>query len=191
METSTPSHSRYVLTILAVILVVTALILIALNALQLDRRFGAVTQISTGDVRQAYADGYLAARKKYQALCPLVGLSMTQFVGTVQSISGDTLMVLQQSLDTDPLVDGVSDIRTVLITAQTAIQRMEEKPREQIEKELRALNITTERAVPPSPHVLTSVKLSDVQVGQRVSVRSASDVRMESSIRALSITLTK
>ncbi len=183
-------QSRYVLTLLAVILVITALILIALDALQLDKRFSQQTgQSSQSVARQAYIKGYLAARKNYQALCPLANLEVRQFTGAVTEISDKSLKVLQQSLDTDSLVDGVDAVRTVVITPTTVLQRVEAKPLDQIEKDLTAARTSSREAVlPPSLYIRTLIKLSDIQVGQRISVESATDVRLQSTVEAVTIT---
>ncbi len=190
MESKT-SHSRYVLTLLAVIFVSTAFILMALDALKPDKRRSSAWQESKTSTRQAYLDGYLAARKKYQALCPLASLAVRQFTGTVQSVSGDTLTVLQQSLETDPLVDGVEDLRTVTITSATALQRVDAKPLNQIEQELAASRTSKQITPPPSLYSFISVKLAEIRVGQRVSVEAATDVRLQSNIQAVTIRLIK
>jgi hypothetical protein len=178
------STSRYILTALAIILVVTSFILVGLNALNLQQRLQVPSLTSTGgqDTQAAYVSGYLAARKKYQNLCPITAQAQMGFAGTVQAISGTGLKVKAENLDTDLTVDGVDDVRVVSLAANATIQKSVQKTEAQLATELKADHNT-----PPLAVTLTSMRLADIKLGDRVFVSSLSDVRLVQTIVASSI----
>lgn len=176
------SKSRYILTALAIILVITAFILVGLNALNLDRL--RVPSLTKGgqDAQAAYVNGYLAARKKYQAMCPFATQTTLGFSGTVQQVSGNSLKVSADSLDTDPTVDGVDDVRTVTLAANATIQRNIPKSEADLARESSA-----SPTLPPSTSTLTAIKLADIKKGDKISVTSATDVRLAATVIATSL----
>ncbi len=111
---TTKSTSRYILTTLAIIIVITAFILVGLNALQLEKRLASSSfgKAGTVELNAKYVEGYLAARQKYQTMCPFANQPTYSLNGTVQSVNADgSLTILQESLESDELVDHVSDQR--------------------------------------------------------------------------------
>ncbi len=178
-NSSTPS--RNLLTTLAVILVVTAFVLVGLNSLQLEKKLQSETA-------KSYVNGYLTARKTYQDVCPFAGRETNHFSGTVQSTNGTELLVLAESLDTDPLVDGVSNVRRITVTNSTVIQKSVKKSATQLQQELTAYaKLPSPKGPPPTEVSMVQIKLSDIQNGSKVYVESASDVRMQSVISAIVI----
>lgn len=181
------STSRYILTTLAVILVITAFILVALNALQLDKRFR--SSFKTG---RGYTDGYLAARAKYQALCPAATQATTIISGRILSISSNSFIIEQDNLDTDPLVDGIDNARAIMVTPQTQIWMSTAKTPEQLAAEQNQFieKIKTDPSTPPPSSVIQKMlSLADLAVGQYVVVNSTNDVRSLSTIEAASVAL--
>ncbi len=177
MNTSNTS-SRSLLTILAVILLFTAFALTGLNALNLERKLGT-------SAKENYAKGYLAARKNYQSICALAGRETTQLFGKVEFNDGKVLRVLQQSLDTDSLVDGISNLRTISVTEATTIQRVSKKSDEQFQKELEEFaKLKTPKLPPPSPVSYQTLRLSDIPIGARIFIQSSNDVRLQETINA-------
>lgn len=183
------STSRYILTSLAVILVITAFILVALNAYQTQQGRGIRLGTPSGQTAdQSYIQGYLAARSKYQAICPFAGGVAYTVTGAVEKVSSRTITLFQKSLDTDSLVDRVSDERTILLTPETVIQKQVPKSPEDISKEIQAQK-DKGLAPPPLPYTIQRLSVADLQQGQTITVQSSSDVRLAPSITALTITL--
>lgn len=190
MDIQPKSASRYILTALAVILVITAFILVALNAFTIQSQPLRIVPKKTAE--QGYIEGYQAARKKYHAICPIANLEAFSFTGTVQSVSGKSITVLQTSLDTDPAADGVSNTRTVTIASSTLIQETIVKTPEQLAKDAQDLQTSLKKGgtiSPPSSFVPSSV--SDIKAGQTVFIQSDTDVRLLSTISATIIRIVK
>ena len=189
MDLQHQSTSRYILTSLACILVLTALLLVALNS------FAPKTQLPFGmkTTSQAYMDGYLAARAQYQNKCPNLQAeqNINHFTGTVQANDGQTLTVLQTSLDTDPNIDGVSNTRTVTVSNQTLIHAMTQKSPEALNKEIQASQKLGAAGSPPQPFTTTDIKLSDIHVGDTVMIESDQSVRLLATIPATVISIVK
>jgi len=187
------STSRYILTTLCIIIVITAFILVGLNAFHLERRLGANTLLGSGQTQldAKYVEGYLAARKTYQGMCPLINQPTRVLSGTVQVVHiPDSLTILQDSLDSDPLVDHVAAQRWITTTPATVVLRSINKPAEQVQKEFAEFNAGHSSAtMPPSPLKQETIQLTDIPAGARVLVESDQDVRSLESIPALRITV--
>ena len=183
MDTTT-SKSRYILTSLAIIIVITAFILVGLNALHLENRLASSSfgKASKVELNAKYVEGYLAARQKYQAMCPFASQPAYSLNGTVQSVNADgSITVTQNSLESDELVDHVSDQRWIIVTSNTIINRSVAKSQEQFQKETADFNSAraagSATVAPPSPMSEELVRLGDIPVGSRVRVESDQDVR--------------
>ncbi|MBP9863988.1 hypothetical protein KBC54_00875 [Patescibacteria group bacterium] len=178
------STSRYILTALAIILVITTFILVGLNALTLEQRMRAGVSISNPTLlsNQGYIEGYKAARKKYAALCAIPVDNVTSFSGTIQAINSNGFTVTALTLDTDSKVDGISDDREITMTSDTKIQKITDKTPAEMAAEDSA-------KAPPTPYNVTLLQLKDLTVGQTVTVSSATDVRLEPVITATTITV--
>lgn len=187
METQ-KSASRYVLTALAVILVITAFILVGLNAFDLESRLGLSLggRQSQQQAEEQYRLGYLAARSAYREVCPMAEKHGIQISGTVTAIAGDKLTLDQDYFDTDPKIDGVTDVRTAKLVATTKIQAQTNKPSEQLNKEMAAFKPGPD-ATPPAPYTLSALKLSDLKIGDRVLITSGQDLRLSEEFDALTI----
>ncbi len=190
------STSRYILTALAIILVITAFILVGLNALNIDQRMGlslGKIQATSGQLDQRYKDGFLAARAKYRSMCPTIITTGTMMSGTVTAVDASSLTVKQSSFDTDSDVDGVSDLRTVNITAQTKIQSQIAKLPQDFTREMAAYKpgLPGQFKAPPMAYTVKSVNISDIKVGDKVDVTAANNVRLAQSFDALAISLSR
>ena len=184
---SNASASRTILVGLAIVLVITAFVLVGLNALR-----PAPAKISSGD---PYAQGFQDARAMYQNLYPQVAQQSdaTSLVATVQSNNGNSLTVLASSLDTDERIDGVSNTRTITLDANTKIQSTAPKAPDQFAKEMQsylAKNSTSSATTPPAQFTFTNLKASDIKPGDVIIVQSNQSVRLLSSIPATSINVT-
>lgn len=183
------SKSRYILTGLAIIMTITAFILVGLNALNLQNLF-----TSGSMAGKSYKDGYLAARTMYTKMCPNIIRGESNSVsGVVLGVRSTELVIKQDSLDTNEAVDGVSDTRTIVIAEGTEIMRFEPKSDEQFQKESAAYReaMRSREAVarPPSPSTKVTMSLSEIKAGQRVTVTSDTDLRLLETINAVSVVL--
>ncbi len=190
------SKSRYILTSLAIIIVITAFILVGLNALIIQKGGTGLLISSTASQEEldaSYKLGYQAARDKADSLCDGVKLSVNSFTGTVVANDGEKLVVAQNSLMADPLADGISDNRTVLVSANTKIVKSIKKSDEQFIRELK--NFETAQATgntnseSPNDTIEQVLKLSDIKVGSKVSVSSNEDVTLLATVSSTKILL--
>ncbi len=183
------STSRYILTALAIILVITAFILIALNALKISTPLTSLTGQSTAD---AYREGFLSARTKYAAMCPLINNDGNIISGTVTAVSGDTLTITQTTFDTEESIDGVGDTRTVKSSAATKVEMTAAKDPAVFQKELAEFKPSPDKVVsPPSPVTVQAANFSDIKVGDIVRVTSDTNLRLAPEITATDITVTR
>ena len=189
------STSRYILTALAMIIVITAFILIGLNALQLEQRFSRISygSVPFSGMMNGYRNGFMAARTKYQTICPMANQAVHALTGKIVDVSSDSLTIEQTSLVTDPDVDGISDTRTITLTPQTEIIRLQPKTPEQLSAEQAnfiATMKTGKPTTPPSPVMRQVLTTKDLQIGQTVTIQSSmADIRLETNFPALVISV--
>lgn len=181
---------------LCVSVVGTALILVALNAWMnpggISSRKTLLSEISDEGIEAAYAEGYNAARDRFRTAAFIsFDPSIKQLTGTVVKNGSGKLVVKQTNLDTDPVVDGVSDERTVKLAADAKVYKETPKTSEQMNKELASFNTEKEGVEPPSPYTRTSIKLSDIPTGATVRVTTDSPVRLLEQITATEIVYVK
>lgn len=181
---SRPSVSRYLLVTVAFLLLSTTLVLLAMNAYLLQTKGKTITAGGSG--KDAYRQGYLAARSSLKASCPAIDAPATGFNGTIVSVEGQTLVVRQSSLLVDPSIDGISNDRRVMIGANTAIVSLVAKDGGTLATEMGA----TKPGDPlPSPNTETRRSASDLKPGMAVAVEAANDIRLQPNIAATRIIL--
>ncbi len=179
----TTSHiSRRVVLIIAALLVVTATTLVGLNAWNLQHHMSAPISHVFSD---PYVDGYNAARARYAMLCPqAVNTESRVLSGIVKSVNADSITINQDSLDVDERADGVSNVRTITLTPATPIKQISIKSAAQLAAEFSASPNTK---TPPPATAETSLKLTDLKIGTRITVTSDLSVRLLEKIPASSI----
>ncbi|MDQ7814829.1 MAG: hypothetical protein RDU25_03450 [Patescibacteria group bacterium] len=184
------STSRYILTALAIILVITAFILVALNALDINTPLP--NPLAGGkSAEDAYREGFLKAREKYAAICPMIGLDSDIISGKVTSVAGDSVVIEQTTFGTDETIDGVSDLRTIKNTATTKVVKIVPKDQAKFHEELSAFKPTAEgNTIPPSPTSLQAASFSDIKVGDTIRITSDKNLRLEAEITAVEIDIT-
>lgn len=190
MDLQNKSASRHILVSLAIILVITAFVLVGLNAwLEQHGKAPLISNPFTQkSIDDAYARGFQNARTKYQQLCPqLAAASPKMFVGIVTSVSGQHLSVKPTNLDTDATVDHVPDIRAITISADTTIQKQLFLTPGDLAKQAKdaADKQKAGSVIPPS--MSASSTFADLKEGQTVQIVSDQDVRLLSTIPAVSI----
>lgn len=198
MNNDKVSLSRYILVILCVSIVFTALVLIILNSWVQNKRLSqgtsgipAIDQVLFGQsFEDGYKAGYLAARSKYQRIAPLPeGMTIMGLSGTVESINDKQLLVLAENLDVDEIVDGVSLKRTVMVNEQTKfLLRTPLSPEEQ-SKQIEAWSRNTGDVPPPLPYTEKIISIKDIKVGQGVSITADEDIKLKESFTATEVIL--
>jgi hypothetical protein len=192
------SLSRYILVILCVSIVFTALVLIILNSWMQNKQLAGLSGVGgmlTGQTYEnGFKEGYLAAREKYQTIQPLPeGASVASFSGNIESLSDSSINVRATNLDTNEIVDGVSDVRNVMIDENTKIFSRTLLPQEEQDRLYAAWQKSgaAQGNPPPKAYKETEIKLSDLQNGQTVMVTANDDIRLQNSFVASEVVLVK
>lgn len=197
-SSSGASLSRYILVVLCIAVVFTALVLVVLNAWVNNKKLSvpsmgiaAVDQLMNGQTYEdGYRTGYLAAREKFKTI-PVSSsdAAVTGLSGTIISLGNGIITIKAESLDTDPLVDGVSDLRKISVPTSTKITirtfLSPEKQNELAEKWRDNGMLNDEPS--PLPYTDDAVKLSDLKVGMQISVSASENIRLKESFAAASI----
>ncbi len=194
------SLSRYILVILCSSVVFTALVLVILNSWMQNKRLASLGLGGTGvdqifgsqSFENGYKAGYQAAREKFAAVAPLpAGIAITAISGTIKSINGQQIVVTATNLDTDPYIDGVSNDRTIIVTASTTLMQRTFLSAEEQARQMDRWTKSADRdkTAPPSPFTEKPLKLSDLKVGQTVAVMANEDIRLKESFNATQVIL--
>lgn len=194
MNAHSPSTSRTILAVLSVLLVITALILLGLNAyMKQPSGSGRATSGLFGTSSdQAYKDGYAAARERYARLFPYINQEVRLVSGTVSSVSASGFVLTQDSLAVDPKADNVPDARTITVDKNTKIVTSKDKDpdtfRAEMDDFMKKSGIPgTQPPAPPLAIIESSATLTDIKPGMRVSVESDVDLRLLATIHALTV----
>jgi hypothetical protein len=184
------SASRYILVALCVVIVFTALVLVAMNAWM--KQPG--NPIATTDrYQEGYSKGYSDARERLRSAGLLSAPSETNILnGTVLSVGNGSIVVKQTNLDTDPTVDQVPDERTITITSSTKIYQRVLKDPAVLDTELREFEKSgASGSAVPDPYIQTVINFSEIPVGAKVFLYSNMNVRLLSDIVATEIYMVK
>jgi hypothetical protein len=171
--------SRRILTGLAVILTITALILIGLNALNLKKHF---QWKSSG-----YVEGYNAAREKYAKMCPMINDPITLFSGTISHRSGKILTIISDHFDSG-FSSNFDEERKVIVSDQTKISKRVERDSAEYDRLLKTFDPRSTE-LPPMPFTFTDLELSDLNEGMNVTIQTNEDARTTAELTAINITL--
>lgn len=190
------SLSRYILVILCISIVFTALVLIALNSWVQNKNLspdnsGLVGQIfSNQSYDTGYKAGYLAARETFKKVPPLPDEAIiTSLTGTVMSVEEDRIIFKAENLDADELIDGVSSQRTAITTASTTfVTRSYLSPEDQA-RQLANWSDSGTKDSPPLPYTEKPIKLSEIKPGQKIAAMANINIRFEESFEASKIIL--
>lgn len=186
------SLSRYILVILSVSVVFTALVIVALNAYVSNKKLSESNggsfinnALSSFSYDDGYRDGYKAARERF-GVAPNQILSVN---GVIQDLDLNNFMIIAENLDTDEFVDSVSDKRNVLINASTTILMRVPLSKNILDKKLNAWSNSADRDTtpPPTPYEEKSLTISDLKNGQKVTVVAYDDIRLAEAFDAQTI----
>ncbi len=185
----TRSISRYILVVLCVSVVTTTIVLIGLNAFMNNTTR---SPQSAPIANEGYVQGFMAARERFKTMTHygILPNQNTILVGKVLEATSDHLLVQQQTLDTDPRVDGVQDERTITLEGDGKAYQETTKHPDQLKTELQlfhANQMPQPNMVPPTASTLTPIALSDIPVGAIVRISSHTDIRLSPAISATEI----
>lgn len=186
------SLSRYILVVLSISVVLTALIIVALNAYVNNQRLaqddsgiitGTAKSLSSYD--EGYKDGFKVAREKYAQ-----GPDKTLLIqGEILETGSDQLVVKGQGLYTEESIDDVPDTRIAKITSTTKIVKQTSYTDEEYQVVLQEWNAQggSEVGGPPLPFTEQEVAIEDVETGARVTVKADEDIRYLEEFVALEV----
>jgi len=193
----TSSLSRYILVILCVAIVFTALILIVLNSIVQNKRLSglksgipAIDQIMVGQTfEDGYKEGYKVARDKCRfSMVTPPGSPIFNMDGTIRSVSADKIQFTAKNIDTDELVDGISNSRTIMMTTSTVISVRTYLTMEEQTKAFEAAAKSTDKnKTMPMPYTEKVIKISDLKAGQEIIVIANEDVRLKEEFAAVQV----
>ena len=190
------SLSRYILVILCVAIVFTALILIVLNSIVQNKRLSglksgipAIDQIMAGQTfDDGYKAGFIAARSKCSpALIDPTLMPLFSLAGAVESVSADKVVFTVSNLYTDELVDGIPSRRTAIITTSTKITAQYMLPAEEFSKLLTEAARKGRFDKMPLPYTEKTVKATDLKPGQGVQISAKTDIANKGEFQATEI----
>ncbi|OGL74120.1 hypothetical protein A3E39_03000 [Candidatus Uhrbacteria bacterium RIFCSPHIGHO2_12_FULL_60_25] len=171
---SEKSASRYILVTLAVVLFVTAMVLVILQNTSFK---------TTGFGIKTYGDGYVDGFTKARELASQAGLpslpTRQALSGTITDVATDSVTFTAMGLVMDERVDGVGLTRAAYVTKDTVIVLMSLRPAEEMQKlqqafaeQMGKLKPGGSPPTPPSPFVAKEIALTDVQTGDLVTAFS-------------------
>ncbi len=184
------SLSRYILVVLSVSVVLTALIIVAINAyvnnvrLSSDNGFIDST-LSSFSYNQGYKDGYNAARDRFN----IMPLEVTAISGEIIDITGDSVTINAVNLNTDEFVDDISNLRKATISEDTNISARTALSEEDFDKAMTAWRASgaSQGLPPPAGFTDKEAQFSDLQVGQNITITANQDIRLEETFTAVSV----
>lgn len=184
------SLSRYILVVLSVSVVLTALIIVAINAYVNNARLSSDdgfidSTLSSFSYNQGYKDGYNAARDKFH----FAPVEIRTINGTIIETTSNSLTINAINLDTDEFVDGVSNIRKAELTAETKFFSRTALSEEEFDKAMSAWRSSgaTRGESPPSGFTDKEISASDLQAGQNIVINADQDIRLMETFTALSV----
>lgn len=171
------STSRYILTALSIILVITAFILVALNAIQIQKRPGAVPAVSNGPLQ--------------------IKTNVTTVGGTIQAVNGSSFTMKLDQLNGQVVAANVNDVRTVMVSASTSVMSMEQKAPAEFQKEMSAYSASLKTPLKPGspmrtiplPYINKKLTLSDLKAGMSVTLTGPNGFADGTTLKPTAITI--
>jgi hypothetical protein len=185
------SLSRYILVVLSVSVVLTALVIVAINAYVNNARLSSGSNsfidstLSSFSYNQGYKDGYNAARDRFN----IMPLEIRAINGEIIDITNDSVTINAVNLNTDEFVDDISNLRKAIINEDTKIFARTALSEEDFDKQLSAWRSTgaMQGNPPPTGFTQTEIKLSDLKVGDTAVLTANQDIRLMETFTAESV----
>jgi hypothetical protein len=185
------SLSRYILVVLSISVVLTALVIVAMNAyvnnyrLSNDSDSFIDSTLSSFSYNQGYKDGYNAARDKFH----FAPAEIRTISGKIIETTANSLTIDAINLDTDEFVDGVSNVRKVELTGTTKFFRRTALSEAEFDQAMSAWRSTGATKNEPLPSSFTDeeISVSDLQTDQNIVINSNQDIRLMETFTAESI----
>jgi len=143
---------------------------------------------------------YAAKLAKIQSAFPSPAI-MTSVVGTIQGVSGNTITLKSSSMDP---FENIPTVRTITVTNATKIVKNESKDMKVFAQEMDVYQKSVLKPVsasastspaaagmitPPLPFTEATVSISDLKVGDMITVDAGKDVKTQASFEAVKISL--
>ncbi|MFA5129507.1 MAG: hypothetical protein WC477_01150 [Patescibacteria group bacterium] len=184
----TSSSSRNLLTVLALALFIVALSLVILTSLNPAKKMN----IFGG----GFADGYKAARVQAIKLSPQLSMNqggMNIATAKVTAVSDNSITV-ETNFFVDERVDGVGNTRKVTLAKDGKVQIRTQKDssvfaeeNKNFQAKINSFKISEKLPTPPPPYETKEGKLSEIAVGDMVTIQSDSDIHLAPEISAKEI----
>ncbi len=188
------SLSRYILVVLSISVVLTALIIVALNAYVNNQRLaqndsgiitGTAKSLSSYD--EGYKDGYKTAREKFLQNSE----EMFSLIGIVLKNEDSSILVEAVNLNTDALVDGIDNKRKIAITSSTEIVINLTLTDEEMETKMNKWRQSEQDTPPPLPFVTDTATIDDIKIDDNISAIATKNIRLEKEFIAEKIVINK
>ncbi len=184
------SLSRYILVVLSVSVVLTALIIVAINAYVNNARLSSDngfidSTLSSFSYNQGYKDGYNAARDKFH----FAPVEVRAINGTIIEKTSNSVTINAINLDTDEFVDEVSNIRKAELNSETKFFSRTALSEEEFDKAMSTWRSSgaARGEPPPSGFIDKEISASDLQAGQTIVINADQDIRLMETFTAVSV----
>lgn len=159
-------------------------------------------QVATTNSENTFQAGWDAAKERLSqypmGMSAPEGMEIKSVSGTIQKIEGDKLTVKINPLE--PLADPDLDTRIITIDSNTKVTLSAQKDPAQFQKEMEEFQVrmkqsqenqelaqTTEPSMFPTPFEKKEIKVSDLKVGQQISVTANEDIKDKKEFIAVQI----
>ncbi|MFZ6015142.1 MAG: hypothetical protein ACOYUZ_02180 [Patescibacteria group bacterium] len=185
------SLSRYILVVLCVSVVFTAIILVALNAYVQNKRISQgdngflETAFETLTYEDGYRKGYEEARKEFSTI-PDEIFTLT---GAVTITDDANIYFIPQNTGTNEFVDGIPETRIAELAEDTKIYKRAPLTTEELDKALADWRRSGAEGNPPAPFVDEELTINEIAAGQTISVTADTNIKELESFIAKEIIL--
>lgn len=146
-------------------------------------------------IKASYASKIAAVNKFF----PQIPNEVTSISGKIEKINGQTITITANPISQNPFIDiSFPQTRVVNVTSATQLTRIVPKDPATFQKEMtafqnaiqepRSATGTSQKSLnPPSSFVENNIKLSDIKIGNIVSITAASNILSVSNFSATKI----
>ena len=138
---------------------------------------------------------YSSKAAEVSNLFPTPQGALFSLTGSVKEIDGNIVTIDANPLTPNPFAENnFPTVRTVTVADATTITQMQQKDQATLQQEMLAYQKAVSAAkgasstlTPPMPFSETAIKLSDLKVGDKITVTAGSDIRTATSFTATKI----
>lgn len=160
---------------------------------------GSIPVLGTGGCGKSYQDGWNAAQEKLEqsGILRPEPAEIFSLSGTITNISGNTISIKADPVVVNPLAEPAPESRKIVITPNTKIIKQSPRSPEELNAEQEKYrseitNLEPDAAppTPPSPFTEEELEITDLKVGDNISVTSEENIKSSSQFEAIEIRLT-